>query len=147
MLNTLLAQIVPQVSGVLAFLGSIGAGTWVFLVVADTGIGLIVRSGNGGIFSWDYIKSFLKTNFATKEAVVMYGLVGSAGVNAAAAVLVGGNTGLHAMFLSFLSASAAAFTAGAAAQDLALLKDIVGKLSGQSAGQLARKLAVNRLRA
>lgn len=132
---------------VLAVLNGVGAGTWLVLIAIDTVVGIFVRSGNGGVFSWSYVQHFLVTCFATTEVKAMAGLLSAAVVSAVTSLLLKSPNPDLATFLQVIvNAALVAFAGAVASQDLALLKDIVAKLSGQSAGQLARKTTLHKLR-
>lgn len=128
----------------LAGLSSAGVLTWLALILIDTVIGLILRTGNNGKFDWAYIKHFLLTNFATNEAKVMGVLVGSAVASALMVHVSAGQEDILALFNVVLQASLLAFVGAVATQDAALIKDIQLKLAGQSSGQQARLATANK---
>lgn len=122
----------------LAYLNAIGVGTWGLLILIDTVAGMVVRSGSGGQFNLAYIQQFLSKNFATTEVKAMAGLIMTAVVSAVLAHLNAGGTDVQGLLQTVSSASLAAFVAGVASQDAALVKDIASKFGGKSAGQVAR---------
>lgn len=114
----------------LALLVELGIGSWAVLFVADTAIGWIKKtSGTKGKWSWQYFENFLVSNFATKQALAMLGLGGSAVTTLIVQQLAGSNATLGQLVATGSVAFLTAFATGIAARDTALVKDILSKLS------------------
>lgn len=100
-----------NIPAVLAGLAGTAVGSFVLAVVIDNVLGVIsaLRAGN---FAWAKLPSFLESQFGTKAALSLLGLI-------VTAYVAGGDV---------KSAALAALTAGGGALTLSVLRDVYAKI-------------------
>lgn len=96
---------------VLVGLAGTAVGSFVLAVIIDDALGVLaaLRAGN---FAWAKLPSFLESQFGTKQALALLGLI-------VAAYVAGGDV---------RSAALAALTAGGGALTLSVLRDVYAKI-------------------
>lgn len=117
-----------SILGYLAIAASTTVGTFVVMVALDDLAGVVLALKTK-TFDWNKLPSFLESQFGTRQAVALLGLVATATLTAVGSALVHG--GLTQMALQGISdAALAAATAGAGAMLLSVVGDFAAKLSG-----------------
>lgn len=99
------------IPGIMSSLAGSAIGLFVLFVLIDDALG-VIGALRAKTFSWDKLPSFLESQFGTKQALAVLGLV-------VAAAVTGGDA--HQALL-------AAITAGGGAMALSLVNDIAAKL-------------------
>jgi len=111
----------------LAVIAGSAVGTFVIAVGLDDLAGILVALKQKK-FDWNKLPSFLESQFGTRQAAALFGLVIAAVTTAVGSVLIHG--GLTASSLQALADAAfAAASAGAAAMLLSVLADLFAKIS------------------
>ncbi len=132
----------PSVGSILAplavFAGS-AVGTFVIAVILDDIAGVLVALKQK-TFDPNKLPSFLESQFGTRQAVALFGLVVTAVTTAVGSVLVHGGltqTGLQVI----ADAALAAASAGAAAMLLSVLSDLFDKVRQLTGAPVAKAAA------
>lgn len=102
---------IDNLPSVLVGLAGTAVGSFVLAVILDDALGVLaaLRAGN---FAWAKLPSFLESQFGTKQALALLGLI-------VAAYVAGGDV---------RSAALAALTAGGGALTLSVLRDVYAKI-------------------
>lgn len=114
--------------GYLAIAASSTVGTFVVMVALDDLAGVVLALKTH-TFDWNKLPSFLESQFGTRQAAALLGLVATATLTAVGSALVHGGLTQTAL-QGIADAALAAATAGAGAMLLSVVGDFAAKLSG-----------------